>query len=64
MANKTLGTRQKLVFRLDPAQVKPRNPVAALAKRGGAGIHQKSSAALRQAEKQALKKLPIKGEGD
>lgn len=64
MANKTLGTRQKLVFRLDPAQVKPRNPVAALAKRSGAGSHQKNSAALRQAQKQALKKLPIKGEGD
>lgn len=64
MANKTLGTRQKLSFRLDPAQTKPRNPIAALAKRGGAGSHQKNSAALRQAEKQALKKLPIKGEGD
>ncbi|MBR7745737.1 hypothetical protein [Undibacterium baiyunense] len=64
MANKTLGTRQKLVFRLDPAQSKPRNPVAALAKRGGAGSHQKNAAALRQAQKQALKKLPIDTEQD
>lgn len=64
MANKTLGTRQKLVFRLDPAQSKPRNPVAGLAKRGGAGSHQKNAAALRQAQKQALKKLPIDTEQD
>lgn len=64
MANKTLGTRQKLSFRLDPVQTKPRNPIAALAKRGGAGSHQKNNAALRQAHKQALKKLPIEGEGD
>nr|WP_315468546.1 hypothetical protein [uncultured Undibacterium sp.] len=64
MANKSLGTRQKMVFRLDPAASKPRNPIAALAKRGGAGSHQKNSAALRQAQKQALKKLPTEGDGD
>lgn len=64
MANKSMGTRQKLVFRLDPTQTKPRNPVAALAKRGGAGSHQKTSAALRQVHKQALKKLPNDGEAD
>lgn len=27
MANKTLGTRQKLSFRIEPSQSKPRNPV-------------------------------------
>jgi hypothetical protein len=31
MANKTLGTRQKLSFRIEPSQgfAKPRNPLAA-----------------------------------
>jgi hypothetical protein len=53
-----------LVFRLDAIQSKPRNPVAALAKRGGAGSHQKTSAVLRQAHKQALKKLPMDEEAD
>ncbi|MFZ6798920.1 hypothetical protein [Undibacterium sp. Di24W] len=64
MANKSMGTRQKLVFRLESLQSKPRNPVAALAKRGGAGSHQKTSAVLRQANKQALKKLPMDDEAD
>lgn len=64
MANKSSGARQKLVFRLDPAQTKPRNPMAALAKRSGAGSHKKTSAVLRQAQKQALKKLPSDGEAD
>ena len=62
MANKTMGTRQKLVFRLDPVQSKPRNPIALAAKRGGAGSHQKTASAIRQADKQNLKKLVIKGE--
>ena len=64
MANKTMGTRQKLVVRLDPALSKPRNPIAQLAKRGGAGSHQKTASALRQAQKRALKKLPNEGEAD
>lgn len=55
MARRTLGTRQKLVFRLPPE--KPRNPlvVAALRKRGGA--HRKAPGALRAAGRRALKKL-------
>jgi hypothetical protein len=64
MANKTLGTRQKLVFRLDPASSKPRNPLAQMAKRSGAGSHRKSISALRQALHRALKKTPIEGEPD
>jgi hypothetical protein len=64
MANKSLGTRQKLIFRLDPAQSKPRNPVALAAKQGGAGSHQKSNSSIRQTQKIILKKIPIKGEQD
>jgi len=46
MANKTLGTRQKLSFRIEPSQgfAKPRNPLA----------HGKSGAAMRQAARIAL----------
>ncbi|CAN5901106.1 hypothetical protein BH11PSE12_BH11PSE12_09050 [soil metagenome] len=64
MANKTLGTRQKMVFRLDPALSKPRNPHALAAKTSGAGSHQKSVASLRLAQKRALKKTPIESEPD
>lgn len=64
MANKSLGTRQKLVFRLDPAQTKPRNPLALAAKQSGAGSHQKSTSSIRQAQKINLKKIPIEGEQD
>lgn len=64
MANKSLTTRQKLVFRLDAAQAKPRNPVAVAAKKSGAGSHQKSGATVRKANKIALKKLPISVEQD
>ncbi|MES2068996.1 MAG: hypothetical protein V4488_01510 [Pseudomonadota bacterium] len=56
MANKTLGTRQKLSFRVEPAQARPRNPVAVAAKQRAAGPHRKSASAIRQAHKQALKK--------
>lgn len=58
MANKTLRTRQKLVFRvtLTPRQQKPRNPVAMAAGLRAAGSHRKSAAALRQAQRRALKK--------
>jgi dsRNA-specific ribonuclease len=62
MAKKTLQTRQKLVFRIDPAYSKPRNPVALNAKASGAGSHKKPPAALRRAAKQALKKLPTEDE--
>lgn len=64
MANKSLGTRQKLVFRLDPAQTKPRNPIAVAAKRSGAGSHQKSVSSIRQRQKLVLKKIPEKGDPD
>jgi hypothetical protein len=64
MANKSLGTRQKLIFRLDPAQTKPRNPVVLAAKQSGAGSHQKSKSSIRQTQKIILKKIPIKGDQD
>jgi hypothetical protein len=64
MANKSLGTRQKMVFRLDPAQSKPRNLVALAAKRSGAGSHQKSVSAIRQRQKLTLKKIPEESEPD
>ena len=58
MANKTLGTRQKLVFRAQPAHsVKPRNPVAVAAKARNAGVHGKTVSAKRQLQRRALKKL-------
>lgn len=58
MANKTLRTRQKLVFRagLTPRQQKPRNPVALAARSRAAGPHRKSSSGQRQALRRALKK--------
>ncbi|MCU6434986.1 hypothetical protein LPB67_14510 [Undibacterium sp. Jales W-56] len=64
MANKTSGTRQKLTFRLDPSQTKPRNPVAVAAKQRNAGSHQKSPSAVRQAQKLIVKKIPLDGEQD
>lgn len=56
MANKALATRQKLSFRIEPSQAKPRNPVAVAAKQRAAGPHRKNASALRQSDKQALKK--------
>lgn len=54
MANKTLNTRQKLVFQLP--QQKPRN-TAALALRGKpGGAHGKGSGAQRAALKRLLKR--------
>lgn len=47
MANKTLGTRQKMVFRL-PQSAAPRNPYAQLAKQRKAGPHEKSKGAQRR----------------
>lgn len=59
MANKTLGTRQKLGFRVEPSQKtpKPRNPVAIAAKRRAAGPHQKPASGKRQLQKRAIKKI-------
>lgn len=56
MANKTLGTRQKLSFRVEPSQTRPRNPVAVAAKQRAAGPHRKSASAIRQAQKLLVKK--------
>ena len=56
MANKALATRQKMQFRVEPAQ-KPRNPVAVAAKLRAAGPHAKPLATQRQAAKRALKKI-------
>jgi len=54
MANRSHGTRQKMVFRL-PAS-KPRNPLALRARQLPAGSHRKDSGALRAAARRALKK--------
>jgi hypothetical protein len=56
MANKTFGTRQKLTYRIEPAQQKPRNPVALAARQRAAGPHQKTASAQRQLHKQSLRK--------
>jgi hypothetical protein len=56
MANKGLRTRQKLVFRGEPSQLKPRNPFAVPAGQRKAGTHRKNASALRQRQKLALKK--------
>lgn len=58
MADKTLGTRQKLVFRAQPAHsVKPRNPFTLAAKARNAGAHGKTASAKRQLQRHALRKL-------
>ncbi|MGZ3157608.1 MAG: hypothetical protein ACXU7H_00860 [Burkholderiaceae bacterium] len=61
MANKSLGTRQKLSFRIEPSQQtgKPRNPVAVAAKLRKGGSHQKSASSLRQGQKRLLKKTVV-----
>ena len=56
MANKTLGTRQKMVFRL-PQSGAPRNPLVALAKQRKAGPHEKGKGALRRQSNVLLGKL-------
>ncbi|WP_034301221.1 hypothetical protein [Herbaspirillum sp. RV1423] len=64
MANKTLGTRQKLSFRIEPSQkiARPRNPVAVAAKQRVAGPHRKTTSALRQsAQREVKKKLDESG---
>jgi len=61
MANKTLGTRQKTSFRIEPSQksMKPRNPVAVAAKQRAAGSHAKTTSAQRQMQKRSLKKILV-----
>lgn len=61
MARKTLGTRQKLVFRLPPTR--PGNPFAALAKQRKAGPHGKSRGALRRAARGQLVNQPCEEDG-
>jgi hypothetical protein len=59
MANKSLRTRQKTVFRaaLTPRQQKPRNPLAVAARLRVAGPHRKNMSGLRQLQQRALKKI-------
>ncbi|HEX2530346.1 MAG TPA: hypothetical protein VHK70_02625 [Burkholderiaceae bacterium] len=59
MANKTLGTRQKMSFRIEPSQkrAKPRNPVAVAARQRVAGPHRQTASTKRQVHKRALKKI-------
>lgn len=61
MANRTLGTRQKLVFRgpdKGPGKAgslnRPRNPLVAPALLRKAGAHEKTPGAVRQASKREL----------
>ena len=56
MANKTLGTRQKMVFRLPQSQA-PRNPLVALVKQRKAGPHEKTKGAQRRQANVLLAKL-------
>lgn len=56
MANKALATRQRLQFRIEPSQSRPRNPVALAAKQRAAGSHRASTSAVRQQLKISLKK--------
>jgi hypothetical protein len=59
MANKALATRQRMMLRVEPAPLKPRNPFAGFAKQRAAGSHTKPVASERQAAKQALKKVKL-----
>lgn len=62
MANKALGTRQKLRIRLEPSQQAgpPRNPIAVAARQRVAGSHAKGVSSQRQAAKRALAKTKLK----
>jgi hypothetical protein len=59
MANKALATRQRMMLRVEPAPLKPRNPFAGFAKQRAAGSHTKPVATERQAAKRALKKVKL-----
>jgi len=50
-----LKTRQKLMFRTDG--LRPRNPVALIARKRAAGAHEKTPGALRQQAKRRLRRL-------
>lgn len=69
MANRTLGTRQKLVFRgpaQGPGKGRPRNPLVVPALQRKAGAHGRSVGAERQAAQRRLARqiarLPEEGE--
>ncbi len=59
MANKALATRQRMILRVDPGPVKPRNPFAGFARQRAAGSHEKPLSSERQAAKRALKKVKL-----
>lgn len=56
MARKTLGTRQKLVFRLPPGR--PGNPFAAMDKSRPLGLHGKKAPAMPKIAKLPVAELP------
>jgi hypothetical protein len=64
MANKALATRQRMMLRVEPAPLKPRNPFAGFAKQRAAGSHTKPLASERQAAKRALKKVKLTPEDE
>ncbi len=66
MANKALATRQKMRLRIEPSQqaLKPRNPIAALAKARSAGAHAKPLSSERQQAKRALKQVKLVADED
>jgi hypothetical protein len=59
MANKALATRQRMMLRVDPAPLKPRNPFAGFARQRAAGSHTKPLSSERRAAKRALKKVKL-----
>jgi hypothetical protein len=64
MANKALATRQRMMLRVTPAPIKPRNPFAGFAKQRAAGSHDKPVASERLAAKRALKKVKLEPEDE
>jgi hypothetical protein len=62
MANKALATRQKMMLRVTPAPLKPRNPFAGFAKQRSAGSHAKPESSERLAAKRALKKVELEAD--
>jgi hypothetical protein len=64
MANKALATRQRMMLRVTPAPIKPRNPFAGFAKQRAAGSHEKPVASERLAAKRALKKAKLEPEDE
>jgi hypothetical protein len=64
MANKALATRQRMMLRVTPAPLKPRNPFAGFAKQRAAGSHAKPVASERLDAKRALKKAKLELEDE